>query len=121
GGYLFAKAQHPQEVVDWLLWLYGPQNDVNADIMVNDIKWFPVFKSQWKKQIEDKPENHYMLEFDRYFSKGKLIPKTLHYEIEWKTIQKYCELYFSGELSVEEASQKCDEEMRAEAAKIKVE
>ena len=120
GGYLIEKAKHPQETVDWLLWLFGPQNDDNAKILVSGIKWFPVFKSQWEKQIDPVPEVQYMKAFDRYFSEGKLVPRNLYYEIETKTIQKYNELYFNGDLDVNEASRQCDEEMRGEAAKIRV-
>jgi hypothetical protein len=49
-----------------------------------------------------------------------LVPRNLYYEIETATIQKYCELYFNDSLSVDEASQQCDAEMRSEAAKITV-
>ena len=120
GGYLFQNAKYPQETVDWLLSIYGPQNDSNAKVLISGIKWFPVFKSQWEKQIEPDANVHYMKDFDGYFANGKLIPRNLYYEIETATIQKYCELYFNDDLDVNEASRQCDAEMRGEAAKIRV-
>ncbi|MCB0083839.1 MAG: twin-arginine translocation signal domain-containing protein, partial [Caldilineaceae bacterium] len=48
-GYVLNKAQYPQEVVDFYLTLFGPQNDTNADLTLK-FNWFPVFASQWEKQ-----------------------------------------------------------------------
>jgi ABC-type glycerol-3-phosphate transport system substrate-binding protein len=119
-GYVFNKAKNPQEVVDFYLYMFGPQNDENAKLCV-EYNWFPVFQSQWEKLIDPDPELQWCKDFLPQFKNAKLIPRNPYYEIQWRTIRDNSELVMAKKLDVDEACENTMEEVRDQVSKLKIE
>lgn len=119
-GFVLNKAENPQEVVDFYLWMFGPQSDVNARHCLQ-YNWFPVFKSQWEKQIDPNPENQWAKDFLPQFLEAELVPRNPYYEIEQATAMKYCELAHAEKVTIEEACQQMMDEIKDKVSKLKIE
>ena len=118
-GYVLNKTPNPQAVVDFYLSLFGPQNDLQAQRCL-EYNWFPIFKSQWAKQIDAKPQNRWAKDFLPQFTNAKLIPRNPYYEIEMTVAQKYCELAQAKKVTIKEACTKMMEEVRDQVSKLKI-
>lgn len=118
-GFVLNKAAHPQEVVDFYLWMFGPQNDAHAQLCLQ-YNWFPVFKSQWAKLIEPKPENQWAMDFLPQFGNASLIPRNPYYEIEHTVVCKYSELAQAGKITVDEACTQTRLDIKDQISKLKI-
>jgi ABC-type glycerol-3-phosphate transport system substrate-binding protein len=118
-GYALNKAKNPQAAIDFMLWLVGPQNDVHAQKTL-EFNWFPIFKSQWTKQVDEKPQNAWAKDFMPQFTNAQLIPRNPYYEIQMTAAQKHCELAQAKKETVEEACTKMMEETKEQISKLKV-
>lgn len=116
-GYVLNHAQHPQEVVDFYLWMFGPQNDEHAQLTLQ-YNWFPIFRTHWNKYIEGGGEYAWVKDFLPQIENADLIPRNPYYEIEQSTAKKYCELAQADKLSVKEACQMMMAEVREQVARL---
>jgi hypothetical protein len=113
------KAKYAQEIVDFYLDLFGPQNDQNAKLTL-DFNWFPIFKSQWEKQVDPNPERHWANDFLPQFTEADLIPRNPYFEIEVAASQKYCELCQAQKVTPQEAGEQCMAEVRQGISELKI-
>jgi ABC-type glycerol-3-phosphate transport system substrate-binding protein len=119
-GFVLNKAEHPQEVVDFYLWMFGPQNDLNAQLTL-DFNWFPVFQSQWDKQVEGNADREWAKDFLPQLKEAELVPRNPYYEIQVAASRKYCELCQAQKVTPKEAAQQCMEEVRQGVSELKIE
>jgi ABC-type glycerol-3-phosphate transport system substrate-binding protein len=118
-GFVLNKAAHPQELVDFYMWMFGPQNDTNAQACLQ-YNWFPCFKSQWEKQVDPNPANVWAKDFLPQFLNAELIPRNPYYEIEHSTVRKYSELAQAEKMDVKEAAEETMAEVRDLVSKLKI-
>ena len=117
--FVLNKSKHAQEIVDFYLDLFGPQNDQNAKLTL-DFNWFPIFKSQWEKQIDPNPERHWAKDFLPQFIEADLVPRNPYYEIQVAASQKYCELCQAQRVTPQEAAEQCMAEVRQGVSELKL-
>ena len=118
-GYALNKSEHPQEVVDFYLHMFGPESDENARLTL-EFNWFPVFADQWDKQIEENPDFGWSTDFIPQIQNADLIPRNPYYEIEHNTARKYSELVHAQKMEVAEACQTIMDEVRDQVSKMDI-
>jgi ABC-type glycerol-3-phosphate transport system substrate-binding protein len=117
--FVLNKAKNAQQAVDFYLDLFGPQNDQNARLTL-DFNWFPIFKSQWEKQVDPNPDRHWAKDFLPQLTNADLIPRNPYYEIQMTAAQKYSELCQAQRVTPKEAAEQCMEESRKGISELKL-
>jgi hypothetical protein len=121
GTYLFANAPYPQETVDWILTILGPQGPAADSYVAGELSrsGSPIYKnyveSKLVKGSTDVPWLYGTYKMAENSVAAPLSP--LHYLLDLKN-KKYLPPFFRGELTAKDALAKIKAEVNAEKDKM---
>jgi multiple sugar transport system substrate-binding protein len=118
---VFNKAKHPQELVDFYIWLLGPSNkDVWQAIIASGKA--PVLDSIYKSMIENSADYKWMADFRDVIANSVPYPENTYWEIQNAKIMPWISKMVSPpfNLSPQQAMESALKDVQAEVAKQKV-
>lgn len=97
-----AKAPHPQEALDFLLWTNDPNNKEFMQTVLN-YHWYPVFKSIIPDMMEKDPNFKWMAVWGPQIDKSVPYPNdSPYYNLNTALINKHCTKLWDGEYKTAE-------------------
>ncbi len=119
---LFKGAKHPQEVVDWLLWMIDPTNTKPGPgtFMYSDLNYYhlPVYKTPYDKVVGANPLWKWMETMLPMVQASKPIPPATYVSM-WRDIMVPAEdKYAQGQASLSESIQTIETQGKAQLAKL---
>jgi len=119
---LFQNAPYPQELVDFLIWTYGPANHAMQMTVVTGLAESPVYQSIYDEMLAKDPTySEYMWKDIVDMAAGSLMPPRNEYWLaQAKAYEKWAPQFFEegSELTAEETAQKMLDEVKGEIAKM---
>lgn len=121
GTYLFANAPHPQETVDWMITLFGPEGPA-ADAYTTGVlgrSGYPMYKQHIEGPIvKDNKELPWLYSKYKMMEGATVAPlSAFHFLLDQK-LKKYLPAYFKGELNAQDAMAKVKAEVNADREKM---
>jgi ABC-type glycerol-3-phosphate transport system substrate-binding protein len=121
GTYMFANVEHPQETVDWMLSLLGPEGEASDTFARGTItrSGSPMYKSHIEgKIVKDNPEVPWLYNTYQMAPASTTAPLSpLHFLVDAKG-KKFLPAYFRGEADAKSTIAKIKEEVNAEKDKM---
>ena len=118
---VFNKAKHPQELVDFYVWLLGPSNkDVWTAIIASGKA--PVLNSTYKSMIENNKDYKWMADFRDVIANSVAYPENTFWSIQNAKIMPWISKMVSPPfgLSSQQAMESALKDVQAEVAKQQV-
>jgi len=118
---VFNGAKHPQQLVDFYIWLLGPKNDKVQQAIIESGK-APVLDSIYKSKIENNQRFRWMARFRDLIAASVPYPENTFWSIQNSKIMPWINRLMEkgSTLSLEEAMNNALQEIREEVAKQKV-
>lgn len=121
GTYLIANAPHPQETVEWILALLGPEGEA-ADTFARGTvsrSGSPMFKTHIEsKTVKGNPDYPWLYDSYKMMAASTAAPLSpLHFLLDAKG-KKYLPQFFKGEMTAKQATQKIKEEVEQDKGKM---
>jgi ABC-type glycerol-3-phosphate transport system substrate-binding protein len=121
GTYLMMNAPHPQETVDWMLTMLGPEGPASETFARGTVSrsGSPMYKGHIESKIV-KGNADYPWLYDSYKMMAASTPAPLspfHFLVDAKG-KKYLPQFFKGEITAKEATQKMKEEVEQDKSKM---
>jgi maltose-binding protein MalE len=121
GTYLFTNAPYPQETVDWMLSILGPQGPAADSYTAGELSrsGSPVYKTYVEsKLVKGSTDNPWLYDTYQMAANSVAAPLSpLHYLLDLEN-KKYLPQYFKGQLTAKEAMQKIKDEVNAQKDKM---
>jgi maltose-binding protein MalE len=121
GTYLFANCPYPQETVDWMLTILGPQGPAADSYTAGELSrsGSPIYKTYVEsKLVKGSTDNPWLYDTYKMAANSVAAPLSpLHYLLDLKN-KKYLPQFFKGQLTAKEAMGKIKDEVNAEKGKM---
>jgi len=116
---LLAGAPYPQEAMDCLIWLWGPENMAMQEAICNTAKT-PAYKSLYENVVKPNPDWAWMLDIKAMYDRCIPLPHVASYAIQNDMLTTWTQKYFLGEeKDAKVALESCLADIKAELAKAK--
>jgi hypothetical protein len=121
GTYLIANAPHPQETVDWMLTILGPEGEAADTFARGSVSrsGSPMFKTHIESPIvKGNPDYPWLYDSYKMMDGATAAPLSpYHFLVDAKG-KKYLPQYFKGEISAKEATDKIKQEVEQDKSKM---
>jgi len=121
GTYLFTNAPYPQDTVDWMLTILGPQGPAADAYTAGEISrsGSPIYTTYVEsKLVKGATDNPWLYDTYKMAANSVAAPLSpLHFLLDLKN-KKYLPQYFKGTLTAKEAMAKIKDEVNAEKDKM---
>jgi ABC-type glycerol-3-phosphate transport system substrate-binding protein len=122
GAILFKKANNPQEITDWLLWMLDPtiEKIANHSFHKGDLNYYhmPAYRGIYENIIPSNPDWVWMEQMLPMVEASQTIPTDAHLNIYGPIAKTWHEKYIFGECSLEECVDAIYEEEREQTQKL---
>jgi len=116
---LLTGAPYPQEAIDFLIWLWGPENTAMQEAICG-IDQTPCYKSVYENIVKPNPDWAWMLGIREMYDRCIPLPHVASYAIQNNMLTTWTEKYFLGEeKDPKVAMANCLADIEAELAKMK--
>jgi maltose-binding protein MalE len=121
GTYLFTNAPYPQETVDWMMTILGPQGPAADSYTVGELSrsGSPIYTTYVEsKLVKGAADNPWLYDTYKMAANSTAAPLSpLHFLLDLEN-KKYLPQYFKGQLTAKEAMTKIKDEVNAQKDKM---